>query len=67
MRTLLLLVGIVAILMGGLWAGQGAGYIHWPPPHAGQFTMVDNSIWIYYGGGLALVGLILVFLSRRGA
>ena len=30
MKTALLIVGIVAVLMGLLWVGQGAGVIHWP-------------------------------------
>jgi hypothetical protein len=65
MRTLLLLVGIIAILMGGLWACQGAGYIHWPPVEPGHFTMVNQKIWIYYGAATAFVGLLLVMFSRR--
>jgi len=63
MRTLLLLVGIVAILMGGLWVGQGTGYVHWP---ASSF-MISQMKWAYYGAALALVGLLLVIFSRRGA
>jgi uncharacterized membrane protein len=61
MKTLLFLVGIVAILVGALWVGQGLGYIHWP---ASSF-MINERIWAYYGGGLAVVGLIVVWLSRR--
>jgi hypothetical protein len=63
MRTLLLLVGIVAILMGGLWVGQGTGYVHWP---ASSF-MISQMKWAYYGAALAFVGLLLVIFSRRGA
>jgi hypothetical protein len=61
MRTFLTLVGIVAILIGGLWIGQGLGYVHWP---ASSF-MINERIWAYYGGGLAIVGLLLVIFSRR--
>jgi hypothetical protein len=61
MKTLLLLVGIAAILIGGLWVGQGLGYVHWP---ASSF-MINERVWAYYGGGLALVGLLLVLYSRR--
>jgi hypothetical protein len=65
MRTLLLLIGLLAIVAGVFFACQGAGYIHWPPAQPGQFTMVDNSKWIYYGGGIAVVGLLLTYFSRR--
>jgi hypothetical protein len=65
MRTLLFVVGILVLAAGLFFAGQGAGYIHWPPVEPGQFTMVDNSRWIYYGGGIALVGLLLIVFSRR--
>ncbi|MGD0192320.1 MAG: hypothetical protein ABSD74_16410 [Rhizomicrobium sp.] len=61
MKTFLFLVGIVAILVGALWVGQGLGYIHWP---ASSF-MINQRVWAYYGGGLAVAGLIVVWLSRR--
>ncbi len=63
MRTVLFLVGIIAILLGGLWVGQGMGYVHWP---ASSF-MINQMKWAYYGGGLAAVGLLLVIFSRRSA
>lgn len=65
MKSLLMLIGLLAIVAGVFFALQGAGYIHWPPPQPGQFTMVDSSKWIYYGGGIAVVGLIITWLSRR--
>ncbi|WP_309661020.1 hypothetical protein [Sphingomonas sp.] len=30
MKTILLITGVLAVLMGLLWIGQGLGYIHWP-------------------------------------
>jgi hypothetical protein len=65
MKTVLMIVGVLLIAAGLMWAGQGAGYIHWPQPQPGQFTMVDNSKWIYYGGATALAGLLLFIWSRR--
>ncbi|MEO7504998.1 MAG: hypothetical protein ABIT69_07440 [Sphingomicrobium sp.] len=62
MKTALLIAGIAAILMGLLWLGQGLGYIHWP---ASSF-MLDQRPWALRGVILALVGLVLVALSRRG-
>jgi hypothetical protein len=61
MRTVLLLVGVVAILVGGLWVGQGMGLIHWP---ASSF-MINVKVWEYYGAALAFVGLLCVYFSRR--
>ena len=62
MKTLLLILGTAAILMGLLWVGQGVGLIHWP---ASSF-MLDQRPWALRGAVLALVGLVLVAMSRRG-
>jgi hypothetical protein len=61
MKTALTLVGIIALAMGLLWMGQGSGYIPWP---ASSF-MISQTKWIYYGGALAVVGLVLVVIARR--
>lgn len=61
MKLLLLIIGILTLVMGLLWCGQGLGYIHWP---ASSF-MIDQTKWTYYGVGLFVVGLILIGLSRR--
>jgi hypothetical protein len=49
------------VLMGLLWIGQGAGYVHWP---ASSF-MLDQRPWIARGAGLMVVGLVLILVSRR--
>jgi len=61
MKTVLLIVGILATLMGLLWIGQGLGYIHWP---ASSF-MLDQRPWALRGVILAVVGAVLIALSRR--
>ena len=61
MKTALTLIGIIALAMGLLWMGQGSGYIPWP---ASSF-MISQTKWIYYGGALAVVGLILIVIARR--
>ena len=61
MKTALLIVGIVAVLMGLLWVGQGAGVIHWP---ASSF-MLDQRPWVLRGAILAVAGLVAVLFSRR--
>jgi hypothetical protein len=61
MKTTQTLFGIIALAMGLLWMGQGSGYIPWP---ASSF-MISQTKWIYYGGALAVVGLILIVIARR--
>lgn len=61
MKTALLIVGLLALLIGLLWVGQGAGLVHWP---ASSF-MIDQRPWITRGAILAFVGLVLILLSRR--
>jgi len=61
MKTALLIAGILALLMGLLWIGQGLGYIHWP---ASSF-MLDQRPWATRGVILAGVGVLLIVLSRR--
>ena len=65
MRTVLLIVGVLVLIAGLLWAGQGYGWIQWPPHQPGQFTMVGHSNWIYIGLGTAIAGLLLIWWSRR--
>jgi hypothetical protein len=60
MRIAILILGILALLMGLLWVGQGAGLVHWP---ASSF-MLDQRPWIARGTALAVVGAILIVASR---
>lgn len=60
MQKLLLLIGIIALVVGLLWIGQGQGYIHWP---AGSF-MINQQKWTLYGAILAVVGFIIIYFSR---
>ena len=61
MKTALLILGFLALLVGLLWVGQGAGLVHWP---ASSF-MIDQRPWVTRGALLALFGLVLILLSRR--
>jgi hypothetical protein len=60
MQTLLTVVGIVALIAGLVFVGQGSGYF----PYPRSSHMISQTRWIYYGGGIALVGLILLILAR---
>jgi len=61
MKPVLLIVGIIALLMGLLWIGQGTGYVHWP---ASSF-MLDQRPWALRGAILAVIGLVLILFARR--
>lgn len=60
MKSVTLVVGVLALLMGLLWIGQGAGWIHWPE----SSFMIDQRPWMTRGAILATVGLILIVFSR---
>jgi uncharacterized membrane protein len=61
MKTTLTVIGFFLLAMGLLWMGQGAGYIKWPA----ESFMIDQSQWIYCGGGTALVGLVIAIVGAR--
>lgn len=61
MKTALLILGIAAVLMGLLFAGQGAGIIMWPA----SSSMLDQSVWTTRGMILAILGVVLIILARR--
>ncbi len=54
--TAALVLGILLILFGSVFALQGAGYI-------GGSVMTNNPFWIYAGSAIAFVGLILAGMS----
>ncbi|MEI9927060.1 MAG: hypothetical protein WDN44_04175 [Sphingomonas sp.] len=60
LRTLVTVIGVLAILMGLLWVGQGLGWIHWP---ASSF-MLEKPDWSVRGAILAVVGAIAVAWAR---
>ncbi len=61
MRTLLTLIGAVLLGMGLLFCGQGLGLIRWP---ASSF-MINEITWVYYGGGMAILGTLLIVVTRQ--
>lgn len=61
MKTLLLIVGILLFLSGALWACQGMGWIMWPK----SSFMLQDMKWTYIGAATAVVGLGVIFFSRR--
>ena len=61
MKAALLIFGILAVLLGLLWVGQGMGVVNWP---ASSF-MIDQRPWVTRGVVLALAGIVLIAASRR--
>lgn len=61
MTMILRIFGIAAILMGGLWVGQGSGLIMWP---ASSFMLAQGQ-WAYIGGGLMLLGVIALWRTGK--
>ncbi|MBU6456724.1 MAG: hypothetical protein KGK16_04985 [Bradyrhizobium sp.] len=61
MRRLLLIVGVLALVAGLLWIGQGTGVISWPS----ESFMINQIQWAGYGAALAGLGLILIWQSKR--
>ncbi|MFY9692995.1 MAG: hypothetical protein WA776_20960 [Xanthobacteraceae bacterium] len=61
MRTALVLIGIIVLAAGLFFMAQGVGYIRWPA----ESFMISETRWIYYGGAIALAGLLIVLMARR--
>ena len=61
MKTFLMLAGAILLAAGLLFAGQGSGYIQWPA----ESFMISEFRWVYYGGGIAVVGILLLAIARR--
>ena len=57
-RIVLIVVGVIALILGGVWAGQGMNLI------PGSF-MTGNRMWLSIGLILASVGIILIVLGLR--
>lgn len=58
MRSILVGVGIVLILLGGLWLLQGVGVL------AGS-VMTGQPFWATVGGILLIIGIVLCALGAR--
>jgi hypothetical protein len=62
MKAGLFVVGVLLALTGLVWIGQGTGYF----PYPAQSFMVRQTQWAWYGTFALVVGLIAIFVSRRG-
>jgi hypothetical protein len=60
MKLLLTIFGVLLLLLGVHWIGQGTGYFPWP-----RNPVMDNQpAWIWYGAATAVVGIIVIRFSR---
>lgn len=55
----LVIIGAVAVLLGGVWALQGSGVI-------GGSVMSDSATWLVIGAVVVVAGLVLIVLGARG-
>jgi hypothetical protein len=61
MRLALVIAGVVLILVGTVWIGQGTGYF----PYPSSSFMIDDSRWAYSGGVTLVLGLLLLAFARQ--
>jgi uncharacterized membrane protein YdcZ (DUF606 family) len=61
MKTPLIVVGIILLLSGLIFMGQGSRYF----PYPAESFMVGAPQWIYYGGAMAAVGIVLLIVAWR--
>jgi len=61
MKWALIVVGILLLLMGGVWILQGTNVLT-------QGAMAGHTRWTLIGSGVAVVGVLLIVLgaTRRG-
>jgi uncharacterized membrane protein YdbT with pleckstrin-like domain len=57
-RLTLVIFGVIALLVGGLFAGQGANLI----PGS---SMTGDRMWLYVGVIIAVVGIVLIVVGLR--
>lgn len=57
-RVVLVVIGLIALVVGGVWVGQGLNLI------PGSF-MTGNRMWLYIGLVVGVVGIILIVLGLR--
>ena len=61
MKSLITIIGALAVVAGVFFALQGLGIIMWP---ADSFMLADRQ-WVYNGAIIAAVGLLAIVLGRR--
>ena len=60
MHALLRAIGVLALIAGLGFMGQGFRFLAYPA----ESFMTSHAPWVYYGAGAAAVGLLLIIFSR---
>jgi hypothetical protein len=60
MHALLRAIGVIALIAGLGFMGQGFRFFAYPTDR----FMTSQTRWVYYGAGIAVVGLLLIIFSR---
>jgi hypothetical protein len=60
MHALLRAIGVLALIAGLGFMGQGFRFFD----YSAERFMIGHTGWIYYGAGIAVVGLLLIIFSR---
>jgi hypothetical protein len=61
MKLAALLAGIVMLVAGLLFMAQGSASVTWPS----SSFMIGETQWVYYGGIIAILGILLITVVRR--
>lgn len=61
MQTFLTILGIILLIAGVVFVGQGSGYF----PYPAESFMISQTRWVYYGAAIAVAGLLLIVVARR--
>ncbi|ALC10906.1 hypothetical protein [Sphingopyxis sp. 113P3] len=60
-KGLAAIIGVAALLMGGLWALQGLDIVRWPS----SSFMLGDPAWTRNGVVLVVVGVVLLWFARK--
>jgi hypothetical protein len=61
MKGLLIVVGVILLLAGVVFMGQGSRYF----PYPARSFMIGAPQWIYYGAAIAAAGIVILLISSR--
>jgi hypothetical protein len=61
MQAFLTVLGIILLLAGLVFIGQGSGYF----PYPAESFMISQTRWVYYGSAIAVAGFLLIIFARR--